>query len=938
MNVRTYLRNGARIALLAVVATCTDQRSTTAPHALSPLTPQVLPVIAPTLLTAGNDLNNGATYTTGSISPSPNTLVLVAVMGIRTFGVSPSPTVTGGGMSTWTEVATVEFDSIPFIQRRMTVYRAMSAAPGSGPITISFSNNQSNAQWIVVQWDGVETSGVNGAGAIGQTGSERGDLASGLSVTLAPFANSGNVAFGVFGAASGVHGLPMITPFAGFTELNEQVSQEATPSDFQAEWATSLNTVAALWNSLHGGALAIEIKVATLAVASVTVDPATASVNVGATLPLTATLQDANGDPLTGRVVTWTSSDPAIATVSTAGLVTGVAGGSVTITAESEGQSGTAAVTVTIPVASVTVAPATGSVNVGETLALTATPRDANGDPLTGRAVTWASSDDAVATVTEAGLVTGVGEGAVTITATSEGQSGTAALNVTPPPVATVTVSPATGTVLVGATLPLTATPQDANGNTLTGRVVTWATSNGAIATVTETGVVTGVAAGTVTIAATSEGRVGTASVTVNGGFSNTLLTFGTNPANGRTYTTASIAPAPNALVTVAVLQYSSQGTPPNPTLSGGGMQAWDVVATVIFDPGVGGFPMQRLTIFRAMNATPGSGPITITAPTVALSHAHWSVSQWTGVATSGVNGAGAIRQIGALPGDRVSGLIIPLAPFANPGNVAYGAFGVQMRAAAVTPGVGFIEISEQPSGENTPGDLQTQWATNLPNVSATWPIFNAGGLAIEINTSSTPAPGPAAVASVTVAPDPGSVNVGATLQLTATLQDANGNTLTGRDMTWASSDMSRATVTSTGLVTGVGVGPVTITATSEGQSGTSAVTVALAPVASVTVAPLTANVNVGATVPLTATLTDANGNVLTARTVTWTGSNAFASVSTTGVVTGLAVGSATITATSEGQSGTATVNVTAVPVATVTVTPNPGSVNVGATVPLTAT
>lgn len=70
------------------------------PHAI---TPQVLPVIAPTVLTAGNSLTNGATYTTSSINPAPNTLVTVAVLGIRTFGASPSPTVTGGGMSTWTE-------------------------------------------------------------------------------------------------------------------------------------------------------------------------------------------------------------------------------------------------------------------------------------------------------------------------------------------------------------------------------------------------------------------------------------------------------------------------------------------------------------------------------------------------------------------------------------------------------------------------------------------------------------------------------------------------------------------------------------------------------------------------------------------------------------------------------------------------------------------
>ncbi|HKA58745.1 MAG TPA: invasin domain 3-containing protein [Gemmatimonadales bacterium] len=213
--------------------------------------------ISATLLTGGNDLNNLSTYTTGSISPSPNKLVTIAVSGVRSYGASPSPTVTGGGMSSWTEVASVVYDPEGAPLRRMTVYRAMSAAPGSGPITITWAGSQSNCQWIVVQWDGVETSGVNGAGAIGQTGSNHADASNGLSVSLSPFTNSRNAAFGVF-AANG--GLPEITPGAGFTELNEQTSNESKASDLQAEWATFLNTIGATWSNKNGAALGIEIK------------------------------------------------------------------------------------------------------------------------------------------------------------------------------------------------------------------------------------------------------------------------------------------------------------------------------------------------------------------------------------------------------------------------------------------------------------------------------------------------------------------------------------------------------------------------------------------------------------------------------------------------------------------------------------------------------
>src|SRR5439155_885632 len=104
---------------------------------------------------------------------------------------------------------------------------------------------------------------------------------------------------------------------------------------------------------------------------------------------------------------------------------------------------------------------------------------DANGTALSGRAVTWATSNAAVATVSASGLVTSVAAGSATITATSEGQSGTSAITVTNVPVASVTVSPATASITVGATTQLTATPKDANGAALSGRVVTWATSEG---------------------------------------------------------------------------------------------------------------------------------------------------------------------------------------------------------------------------------------------------------------------------------------------------------------------------------------------------------------------------------------------------------------------------------------------------------------------------
>jgi acid phosphatase len=169
-------------------------------------------------------------------------------------------------------------------------------------------------------------------------------------------------------------------------------------------------------------------------VATVTVTPASATLRVGTTVQLSTTLEDSAGNVLTGRTIMWSSSAPTVATVSASGLVTAVAVGSATITATSEGKSGTSAITVTlVPVATVSVAPASDTLGIGTTSQLTATTKDSAGNVLTGRVVTWSSSATGVATVSGSGVVTGVAAGSATITATSEGQSGTASIMVTPP-------------------------------------------------------------------------------------------------------------------------------------------------------------------------------------------------------------------------------------------------------------------------------------------------------------------------------------------------------------------------------------------------------------------------------------------------------------------------------------------------------------------------
>ncbi len=179
----------------------------------------------------------------------------------------------------------------------------------------------------------------------------------------------------------------------------------------------------------EGKSGSVTLTVSTTLVGSVTVTPPSVTVNVGATVTLTGAAFDAGSTPLPGRVFAWRSANPAIATVTSLGIVRGMGAGTVAITGTSEGKNATSTVTVIVPpVASVTVAPATATVGLGDSLQLTATVKDAAGNVLTGRTVTWQSSNTLVASVNATGKVRALAPGDATITASSEGKSGTAAI------------------------------------------------------------------------------------------------------------------------------------------------------------------------------------------------------------------------------------------------------------------------------------------------------------------------------------------------------------------------------------------------------------------------------------------------------------------------------------------------------------------------------
>lgn len=234
------------------------------------------------------------------------------------------------------------------------------------------------------------------------------------------------------------------------------------------------------------------------------------SLTVGATRQLIPTLSSSDGSAISGRAIVYASSNPSVASVNTSGLVTAVSEGTSTLTATVEGKSTSAVVTVTREVvASVQLTPPVAQLlRIGGQLQVTATPRNAANQPLTGRTVTWFTNNPTVATVTQQGLVTAAGVGNATITAEVEGRTASLQVTVTLIPVGSVTFPVTTDTLIPNDQKQFNPVVRDTAGNVITsllGRNVNYTPSNNLI-------ISTATAASGVIVSA--QNSIGTATVT----------------------------------------------------------------------------------------------------------------------------------------------------------------------------------------------------------------------------------------------------------------------------------------------------------------------------------------------------------------------------------------------------------------------------------------
>ena len=230
-------------------------------------------------------------------------------------------------------------------------------------------------------------------------------------------------------------------------------------------------------------------------------------------------------------IVGWKSENLKVATVDSNGYVVGVGGGSTKIVlTASDGSVASIGVTVSVPATGIVLDKSSLSLKVSEKASLKATisPID-----VTDKKIIWKSSNDSVATVTDDGVVKGVSDGSVVITATTHnGLNASSKVTVSKAivPVASVVLSKTSATLDVGANLKLTATvsPTDA-----TDKTITWSSNNSKIATVDQTGKVMAISAGTTQIVATSKNGIkAQASITVKNVVTNVTETDFSNMEN----------------------------------------------------------------------------------------------------------------------------------------------------------------------------------------------------------------------------------------------------------------------------------------------------------------------------------------------------------------------------------------------------------------------
>lgn len=183
-----------------------------------------MPVGSPTALAGAASGTNGTAYSSASITPTANRLVLAAVASSGGSGATANPPTVVGNSLTWELVATVASGAGEAATTRVSVFRAMGASPTAGAVAFTFGVSQDRAAWSIVEYPDIDTSGTNGSGAVIQ--SKTAAATSGTAGTADFDAAFGDATNNATYSAIGVRIVAeAITHEAGFTELHDVVAE-----------------------------------------------------------------------------------------------------------------------------------------------------------------------------------------------------------------------------------------------------------------------------------------------------------------------------------------------------------------------------------------------------------------------------------------------------------------------------------------------------------------------------------------------------------------------------------------------------------------------------------------------------------------------------------------------------------------------------------------
>jgi uncharacterized protein YjdB len=640
---------------------------------------------------------------------------------------------------------------------------------------------------------------------------------------------------------------------------------------------------------------------------------------------LTATVTPSNTTQ--SKTITWSSSDESVATVDSSGNVTAVDGGTATITATTvNGKTAECIVTVTVPVEAIELNSSQLSLIQGTTsaaLTVSFTP-----DNATDQSVLWSSSDESVATVDSSGKVTAVEGGTATITATTaNGKTATCMVTVSVPATG-ISLSLSDVPVERGKTIALTATldPPDSTD------AIMWATSDNRIATVDDSGNVTGISPGTATITAfVGDGSISAScQVTTVVSISNLYLSdTELCLKKGEEYTlTAQVLPedtTEDRTVTwsssddsVATVDSTGKIT----AIGGGtaiitaqtGTHSAQCIVTVVVP--VTGISLNQTNLVLPVHTTSSAIEVTVSPEDATDTSVSWSSSD---------NSIATVDETGEVTA--VSAGTATITVTTNDGG-----FTAQCTVTVVVPVTG-VHLDETEL-HLTKGDTDTLTAIISPedatDKGVTWTSSDNSVVTVDDSGNMTAVGGGTATVTVTTK-DGGytdSCAVTVSVPVTGISLDRTNLTLargatdiliptisphdaTDTSVSWSSSDDSIATVDETGKVTAVSAGTATITATTNDGGYTAQCTVSVVvPVTGVYLNQTEMNLTKGETISLIATITPEDA---TEQGVTWTPSdNSVVTVDDAGNLKAVGGGTATITVTTKdgGYTDSCTVTV----------------------------